>query len=195
MQWGGGRMLRVSWTQQQGSCCLASRPCRVWWWSADWSRVFGLRARQATGRMGRQTHRGDIPSGASTDWHWPQGLSNVPFNGETVNKVRVARPHSCRSLGPRVGPARRRGGGTQRGRNKIHSRHQLSREDFTLHSSEHSSVQFALVRAEVELIMTPRSASVFLWSSLNPSGEWQYWDSMAMVKGPCLTQMLLGSLQ
>lgn len=138
-------MLHVSWTQQQGSCCLASRPCRVWWWSADWSRVFGLRARQATGRMGRQTHRGDIPSGASTDWHWPQGLSNVPFNGETVNKVRVARPHSCRSLGP---------SGTSKETQRSHGRHRLSREDFTLHSSEHTSVQFALVRAEVELIMT-----------------------------------------
>lgn len=27
-------------------------------------RVFGLHARQATGRMGRQTHAGDIPPGA-----------------------------------------------------------------------------------------------------------------------------------
>lgn len=87
------------WAQQHGSGCWTSGPCRVWCWSADWSRVFGLRARQSTGRMGRQTHRGDIPSGASTDWHWPQGLSNVLFTGETVNKVREARPHSCRSPG------------------------------------------------------------------------------------------------
>lgn len=161
MQW-QKRMFHVSWTQQQGSCCSASRPCRVWWWSADWSRVFGLRARQATGRMGRQTHRGDIPSGASTDWHWPQGLSNVPFNGETVNKVRVARPHSCRSLGPSgtsKETQRRDAAGTQQ------DPQSASAQSWGLHTAQQWTHQCSICTGEGwnGAYYDPLSASVFFF--------------------------------
>lgn len=45
--------------------CAFSGPGRVWCWSADWTWVFGLRARQATGRMGRPTFpRGPLLIGA-----------------------------------------------------------------------------------------------------------------------------------